>query len=272
MIAPGTNTWHKMTLSFQGSTLTAKIDGTTVGMVTDTSYGGGLVVLGTAGYYPVQYSNLSITPGTVPDLSGTYKIVGVQSGKVLEAIGAATANGTLIDQWTYSGGTHQQWKLTCNSAGYYTITGVGSGKALDIDHATTWPGTQLQLWTPTGSPNQQWKIAATDNGNYTKKSRLDGYRVDVLGNSTEGPARWVWWGTVGSSRKDVDTPRPAKTTGGVRNRPRIGAKRSLQDCRPGGLRLPGSSAEADVPNAARPRSKRCPAIVAGGRMPSLGVN
>jgi hypothetical protein len=182
--APGTNTWHNMALAFQGSTITAKIDGTTVGTVTDSSYGGGLVGLGTAGYYPVQYSNLSITPGTTPDLSGTYEIVSVRSGKVLDAIGAATANGTKIDQWTYSGGTHQQWKLTRNSAGYYSIIGVGSGKALDIDHATTWPGTQLQLWTPTGSPNQQWQIAPTDNGNYVIESRLDGYRVDVWNNST----------------------------------------------------------------------------------------
>jgi hypothetical protein len=182
--APGTNTWHTMALSFQGSTITAKIDGTTVGTVTDSSYGGGQVGLGTAGYYPVQYSNLSITPGTVTDLSGTYEIISVKSGKVLDAIGAGTANGTLIDQWTYSGGTHQQWKLARNTAGYYTITGVGSGKALDIPQVTTWPGTQLELWTPNGGTNQQWQIAPTDNGSYVIESRSDGYRLDVWNNST----------------------------------------------------------------------------------------
>ncbi|MFB6846551.1 RICIN domain-containing protein [Streptomyces sp. NPDC056373] len=190
-----------MALSFQGSTITAKIDGTTVGTVTDSSYGGGLVGLGTAGFYPVQYSNLSITPGTVPDLSGTYKIAGVQSGKVLDAVGAATANGTKIDQWTYGGGTHQQWKLTRNSAGYYSIIGVGSGKALDIDHATAWPGTQLQLWTPTGSPNQQWQIAPTDNGHYIIESRLDGYRMDVLGNSTSDGGIIDQWPAGGTTNQ-----------------------------------------------------------------------
>ncbi|MDX3243802.1 RICIN domain-containing protein [Streptomyces sp. ME18-1-4] len=182
--APGTNTWHNLALSFQGSTITAKIDGTTVGTLTDTSYGGGLAGLGTAGYYPVQYSNLSITPGTVPDLSGTYEIVGVRSGKALDAIGAATTNGTLIDQWTYSGGTHQQWTLARNTAGYYTVTGVGSGKALDIPNVTTWPGTQLELWTPNGGTNQQWQIAPNDNGSYIIESRSDGYRLDVWNNST----------------------------------------------------------------------------------------
>jgi O-glycosyl hydrolase len=191
--APGTNTWHKLALSFQDSTITAKIDGTTVGTVTDNSYRGGQIGLGTANYTAVQYSNLSITPGTVPDLSGTYEIVSVRSGKALDASGAGTANGTKILQWTYNGGTNQQWRLARNTAGYYTITGVGSGKALDIPFATTWPGTQLQLWTPTGNPNQQWQIAPTDNGSYLIESRLDGYRLDVWNNSTtDGGLIDVW--------------------------------------------------------------------------------
>jgi hypothetical protein len=191
--APGTNTWHNLSLGFQDSTITAKIDGTTVATVTDSSYGGGQIGLGTAGYYPVQYSNLSITPGSVPDLSGTYEIVGAHSNLALDAFQAATANGTKIDQWSYSGGTHQQWTLARNSAGYYTITGVGSGKALDIDHATTWPGTQLQLWTPSGAPNQQWMIAKTDNGNYLIESRLDGYRLDVFGDTTTNGTKIDQW-------------------------------------------------------------------------------
>ncbi|MFF4543386.1 transposase [Streptomyces sp. NPDC001406] len=42
----------------------------------------------------------------------------------------------------------------------------------------------------------------------------------------------------------------------ARRWPPIGARRSLQDGRPGGIRMPGSSAEAGVPIAARPRSTR----------------
>ncbi|MEU0383586.1 RICIN domain-containing protein [Streptomyces chartreusis] len=103
--------WHKLSLGFQGSTITAKIDGNTVGTVTDNSFSGGPAGLGTAGYYPVQYSNLSITPGTVPDLSGTYKIISIRSGKALGASTGGTANGTPIIQWTDNGGTNQQWKL-----------------------------------------------------------------------------------------------------------------------------------------------------------------
>ena len=199
--APGTNTWHNLALSFQNSTITAKIDGTTVGTVTDDSYGSGEVGLGTAGYYPVQYANLSVTPGTVTDLSGTYKIVGVGSGKALDAVGAGTADGTLIDQWTDNGGTNQQWTLTRNSAGYYSITGVGSGKALDIPKVTTWPGTQLQLWTPNGGTNQQWVIAPVGNGAYSIESRSDAYQLDVTGNSTANGAKVDQWTYNGGSNQ-----------------------------------------------------------------------
>ncbi|MCD9878471.1 RICIN domain-containing protein [Streptomyces guryensis] len=199
--APGTNTWHKLALSFQDSTITAKIDGTTVGTVTDASYGGGQVGLGTMGYYPVQYSNLSITPGTVPDLSGTYKIVSVNSGKALDAVGRGTADGTLIDQWTYNGGTNQQWTLARNSAGYYTITGVGSGKALDIPYFSTWTGTQLQLFTSNGGANQQWVIAPSDNGSYTIETRANGYMLDVAKNSTADGAAIDEWPTNGATNQ-----------------------------------------------------------------------
>ncbi|MFC9931525.1 RICIN domain-containing protein [Streptomyces sp. NPDC127190] len=199
--APGTKTWHNLALSFQGSTITAKIDSTTVATVTDSTYQGGQIGLGTAGYHPVQYSNLSITPGTVPDLTGTYKIVSVRSGELLDAVGAGTSDGTLIDQWPANGATNQQWKLTLNSAGYYTITGVGSGKALDIPNVTTWPGTQLELWTSNGGANQQWVIAPSDNGNYTIESRSNGYLLEVSGNSTTNGAAIDQWITNGATNQ-----------------------------------------------------------------------
>ena len=207
--APGTGTWHNLALSFQGTAITAKIDGATVGTVTDSSYGGGEIGVGTGGYYPVQYANLSITPGTVPDLSGTYKIVNVKSGLLVDAVNGATSNGTLIDQWSDNSGSNQRWTLALNSAGYYTITGVGSGKALDIPNVTTWPGTQLELWTPNGGTNQQWVIAPADNGNYTLQSRAQGYFLDVAGGSGSNGAhidQWTYNGNTNQQWQLVKAP------------------------------------------------------------------
>ncbi|MEH0421346.1 RICIN domain-containing protein [Streptomyces sp. B21-083] len=175
VIAPGTGTWHKLALTFQDSTITVKIDGATVGTVTDTSYGAGLVGLGTAGYYPVEHSNLPVTHETVPDLSDTYKIISVGSGKALTASNGGTSDGTPIVQTDQNSGS-QQWKLTYTSGGYLTITGVTSGKVLDINAASTWPGTQLQLGSSSGSVSQQWLISPAGSGTYTIESRSNGYK------------------------------------------------------------------------------------------------
>lgn len=179
--APGTGTWHRLALAFQGTTLTARIDGATVGTVTDGSYGGGQIGLGTGGYYGVQYADLSITPGTTAALAGTYTLTNAGSGQLMDASGAGTADGTPVIQWPANGGTNQHWTLTATGDGYYTVTGAAGGKALDLPYQTTWPGTQLQLWTPNGGTNQQWLIAPSDNGTYTLESRRSGDRVGTSG-------------------------------------------------------------------------------------------
>jgi hypothetical protein len=199
--APGTGTWHKLALTFQDSTITAKIDGNTVGTVTDASHGAGLAGLGTAGYYPVEYSNFSVTHETVPDLSGTYKLVSVSSGKVITAYNGGTTDGTPVVQKTDANSGSQQWKLAYNSAGYLTVTGVTSGKALDINAASTWPAAQLQLGTPSGSVSQQWLIAPAGSGTYTIESRSNGYKVDVYKAQTTDDTPIDQWFTTGSSNQ-----------------------------------------------------------------------
>ena len=199
--APGTGTWHNLSLGFQGSTITAKIDGTAVATVTDTSYTGGQVGLGTTGYYPVEYSNFSVTPGTTTNLDGTYEIVGAGSGDALDATGQGTANGTAIEQWPWNGGTNQQWTLAQNSDGYYTITGVQSGRVLDIMNLTTWPGTQLELWDANGGTNQQWLIRPVGNGTYAIESRLDGNVLDVGSASTSAGAVIDQWPSNGGTNQ-----------------------------------------------------------------------
>jgi len=199
--APGTGSWHNLALTFQGTTITARIDGAAVGTVTDGSYGGGQVGLGTAGYYPVQYANLSITPGAAVDLSGTYRLVNARSGLVLDASGGGTADGTAVIQWPANGGANQQWTLTRNSAGYYTVTGVASGKALDVPNATTSPGTSLKLWTPNGAANQQWLVAPAADGAYTVEARSNGYRAEVLGASTSQGAAVDQWPANGGANQ-----------------------------------------------------------------------
>ncbi|MFH8623990.1 RICIN domain-containing protein [Streptomyces vietnamensis] len=199
--APGTGTWHNLALTFQGDSITVAIDGQTQATVTDSSFGGGQVGLGTAGYYPVQYANFRVTPGTTPALSGTYKIVSANSGQLLDASGGQTTDGTPVIQWPDNGGTNQQWTLARNSDGYYTVTGAAGLKPLTVPQATTWPGTQLGIWSTNGGPEQQWVIAPANDGTYTIESRANGYALDVRGASTSSGASVDQYITTGGTNQ-----------------------------------------------------------------------
>ncbi|WP_328953536.1 RICIN domain-containing protein [Kitasatospora purpeofusca] len=193
--APGINSWHHLALTFQGTTITAKLDTATLATVTDSSYGAGQIGLGTTGYHGAQFANLSITPGTTTPLDGTYKLTNAHSGQLLDAFGQGTADGTPIIQWPATGGANQLWHLTSTGEGYYSITGVAGDRNLDVPNRGVVPGTQLNLWSANHGVNQQWLVTPATADCYTVESRLDGLRMDVNGASAtpgapvvQGPA------------------------------------------------------------------------------------
>lgn len=85
--ALGTNSWHRLGLTFSGSTITAVIDGATVGSVADCT--------GTTAQQRTFNSN-----GTVTN---------VASGLCLDAYGAGTTNGTPTIVWGCNSGSNQSW-------------------------------------------------------------------------------------------------------------------------------------------------------------------
>jgi hypothetical protein len=199
--APGTDTWHTLALTFAGSTVTARIDGTQVGSVTDATYGSGQVGVGTSGWIGAQFANLKVTPGASTDLSGTYVLVNRNSGQAMDAKGQGTADGTPVIQWTRNGGTNQEWTLAPAGGGYYTVTGVGSGKALDVPNVSSVEATGLDLWTPDGGVNQQWLVVPSGNGYDTLESRSDAQLVDVDGGSLTTGATVLQWPLNGGTNQ-----------------------------------------------------------------------
>jgi len=201
--APGTNTWHRYSLQFAGSRITARMDGTTLGAVTDASYATGQVGIANSQFINTQWDNLSITGGAPgPDLSGTYKILNENSGHALAVVGGSTANRALIEQAADSGAASQQWRLVATGAGAYKLINVGSGRALDVPSSSTTPGTQLIQYDDNGGVNQQWDVVPATGGTYTINSRLNGLRVDVKGNATTvGAAVIQWTATTGANQR-----------------------------------------------------------------------
>ena len=188
----GTNSWHTIVLSLQGSTISGKIDGATAGTVTDTSYQSGQIGIGVVGYHTDQFDNLTITPGpgggttSGPITSGlagkcvddyqdsstngnkidlwtcnggaaqtwTLSNGSLQiNGKCMDVTGQGTSNGTLVELWTCNGGTNQQW-----TASNGELVSAQSGKCLDDPASTTTDGTQLEIWTCNGGSNQHWTL------------------------------------------------------------------------------------------------------------------
>ena len=93
--------------------------------------------------------------------NGTYKILGVGSGKALDVTGRSTANGALIDIYPYQSQSNQQWVIAPTSAkGYYTLQGVQSGLLVDVSNASTQPAGAVEQWQNNNGNYQQWSFEA----------------------------------------------------------------------------------------------------------------
>ncbi|MFB9235595.1 ricin-type beta-trefoil lectin domain protein [Plantactinospora siamensis] len=191
--ALGTGRWHNLSLTLNNSTLTAAIDGSTVGSASDSTWVAGQIGYGTGQGVTAQFDNLTVTPvGTGGDPGPTGPIRGAGSNRCLDVNGASQADGAVVQIWDCNGGANQQWTATssnqltvygnkcldvpgtsngsrarimsCNGGSNQqwrinsdgTIVGVGSGLCLDVNGAGTANGSAVQIWTCNGGSNQQW--------------------------------------------------------------------------------------------------------------------
>lgn len=122
--------------------------------------------------------------------SGTYRLVNRASGKVLDVANEATGNGAPVIQWSWTGGSNQQWRLWPDYDGSFRLSNVHSGKVLDNPAASTTPGQPLDQWTDTDSPNQWWKLVPSGTtGCHHLVNVSSGLRLDVAnGSSADGAA------------------------------------------------------------------------------------
>ncbi|MFF5297036.1 ricin-type beta-trefoil lectin domain protein [Paractinoplanes globisporus] len=189
--ALGTGTWHSLALTFSGSTITAAVDGTTVGSVNDTAWGAGQIGYGTGQGVTAQFDNLSVTPGS-GGTGSTGVLRGTGSGRCLDVPNATQTDGTLLAIWDCNGGANQWWTLTAGGA-----LSVYGGKCLDVPgHATT-AGTRVQIWTCNGGANQQWRLGS-DGSVVGAES---GLCLDVTGAATANGSPVEIWTCNGAANQ-----------------------------------------------------------------------
>ena len=89
-------------------------------------------------------------------------MVNVASGKCLDVSGAATDDGTRVQQWSCTGGANQKWQpqpVAGDQSGAVQLVAVHSGKCLDLPAQHTGTGSAVQEWSCTGGANQHWTVA-----------------------------------------------------------------------------------------------------------------
>ncbi|MER5638895.1 ricin-type beta-trefoil lectin domain protein [Kitasatospora sp. NPDC002227] len=185
--APGTGSWHSVAFKLEGTTLTASLDGRTLGSAIDAVFTNGQAGLGVTGYRTEQFDNFALTAGTSTnhtgpvssglagkcmdasaptavalwDCTGTAAQTWTWSngtlthgGKCLDVTGQGTVNGTLVETWACNGGANQQWTPQPDG----TLKSTQSGRCLDDPGFTTTNGTQLEIWDCNGGANQRWTL------------------------------------------------------------------------------------------------------------------
>ncbi|WP_233226291.1 ricin-type beta-trefoil lectin domain protein [Amycolatopsis sp. CA-126428] len=190
--ALGTGQWHNLAFTFQGSTISAKVDSREIGSVTDTSFQSGQAGLGIQGYRTDQFDNLSITPGS----GGTGGTVtgpipsALNTAKCLDDYTASTTPGAVVDIWDCNSSPAQQWTVGNNAV---TINGL----CLDVVGNATANGSAVDLWTCNGAGNQQWTVS-----NGTLLNPASGRCLDIPGFTTaNGTALDIWDCNGGANQK-----------------------------------------------------------------------
>ncbi|MDX3693767.1 RICIN domain-containing protein [Streptomyces europaeiscabiei] len=96
----------------------------------------------------------------LPNADGSYRLVNVRSGKLLESPDSST-QGAALDQSTDDGGDNQWWKLVPSQAGgYYRLVNVRNGWCADVKDASTTDGVKVIQWPTTDGSNQDWQLIA----------------------------------------------------------------------------------------------------------------
>lgn len=99
---------------------------------------------------------------TSVDGSSYYNLTIQHSKRGIQITNSATTDNAPVDQWTYWGGSHQQWAVQRNSEGFYVLSNRNSGKVVAIRNASTADGADIvQQTLALGQQHQQWSLIET---------------------------------------------------------------------------------------------------------------
>jgi hypothetical protein len=131
----------------------------------------------------------------------SYRMVNVNSGKVLGINGGSTSNGANAVQWTSGNISYDQnWFIVTTADGYKKFVDANSRKNLGILAGSTASGAQAVQWSDNSSNDQQWTLEASGS-NYVIKNRNSGKYLTVTQGSTTDGANIIQSDYTGSAEQ-----------------------------------------------------------------------
>lgn len=134
---------------------------------------------------------------------GGVNFVNVATGKVLDAAGGSTRNGTNIRMYDSNGTLAQSFKLSACSlidSGTYVIsTASNRSKVLDVASGSRSNGANVQLWSSNDSGAQKWNVSVNSDGSISIQNCRSKKYLDVLNAQGASGANVQQWQGNGSS-------------------------------------------------------------------------
>lgn len=128
-------------------------------------------------------TTLQVVPANNP--APTFMLVNKGSGKSIDVPSGNTANGTLLQQWTYNyNHPNQNWSFVPNENGdRFMILHAGSAKSLCVVANSSAVGAGIHLWDYNGPTGQQWALIHTGSGWFKIQNVNSGLVLEVTAGS-----------------------------------------------------------------------------------------
>ncbi|MFE2520160.1 RICIN domain-containing protein [Streptomyces mirabilis] len=124
-------------------------------------------------------------PADSPSETAWYSLTNAGNGTCVDARSAATANGTVIQQYACNGTQAQQFQFRSTDSGYrQAAIRVNPQQVIDVTGVSTADNAPLQLWSYSGGQNQQWLPVKESTGRYHFTARHSGKCLTAASAST----------------------------------------------------------------------------------------
>lgn len=117
------------------------------------------------------------------------------SGMLLEVVGGANVDGTIVSINTANGNANQKWVVSDKGDGYCTISPSNApGLVLSVAGGGTSDGSQLIISIDKGQPSQLWAIKKAGRRTFNILTKSDPSKGidDYAGGSTPGSKQDIW--------------------------------------------------------------------------------